>query len=173
MTYSYCPRCATPLLTGEIAGRERRYCPACAFIHYSNPLPVAVGLVRHAGGIVLIRRGVAPRLDYWALPSGFIEADETSEDGARRETREECGLDVALDELLGVTTFVAPPPGPNLLGLFYLGHAVGGVLAPGDDATAARVFPLDDLPGELAFASHAHYLRMLRDRLAAEPSGAA
>jgi 8-oxo-dGTP diphosphatase len=167
MAYRYCPQCATPLVTGEIAGLPRRYCPAsgCGFVHYVNPLPVACCLVQHEGGIVLIRRGVAPRLGYWALPSGFVEAHETTEEAARRETSEECGLDVAIGELLGVTTFVAPPPQPNAVGLFYLGRAIGGTLAAGDDTTAARIFALDALPEELAFASHGHYLGLLRARL--------
>lgn len=166
MIFTFCPRCATPLVTGEIAGMTRRYCPAagCGFIHYVNPLPVAVCLVQHGRGIVLIRRGVPPRAGYWALPSGYIEGHETSEEAAIRETREECGLDIVIEELLGVTTFVAPPPGPNALGLFYLAHAIGGTLGPGDDTTDARIFPLDALPPELAFASHARYLAILRER---------
>jgi ADP-ribose pyrophosphatase YjhB (NUDIX family) len=165
MTFTYCPRCATPLISGEIAGLARRYCPdpGCGFVHYVNPLPVAVCLVRHEGGIVLIRRGVPPRQGYWALPSGYIEGHETTEEAARRETREECGLEVVIDRLLGVSTFVAPPPGPNALGLFYLARAVGGTLAPGDDTTDARIFPLTALPTELAFASHAQYIARLQE----------
>jgi ADP-ribose pyrophosphatase YjhB (NUDIX family) len=166
MLYRYCPRCATPLAEGEVAGLVRRYCPApgCGFIHFVNPLPVACCLVEHAGGVVLIRRGVEPRLGYWALPAGYIEAHETTEEAARRETREECGLDVEIVELLGVATFIAPPPRPNGLGLFYLARAVGGTLGPGDDTTDARVFPLDALPPDLAFPSHAEFLARLRER---------
>ncbi len=152
MPYRYCLHCAAPLVACEIAGLSRRYGPAegCGFIHYINPLPVAVCLVQYRGGVVLIRRGVAPRLGYWALPSGFIEAHETREEAARRETREECGLEVEVGELLGIAMFVAPP-GLNALG-------------PGDDTTNARVFPLDALPDALAFASHGQYLAMLRAR---------
>lgn len=170
MTFRYCPRCATPLVPGEIAGLRRQYCPApgCDFIHFVNPLPVACCLVLHGGGVVLIRRGIEPRLGYWALPAGYIEAHETTEQAARRETREETGLEVELLELLGVHTFVARPPRPNGLGIFYLARATGGTLAPGDDATDARIFPLDGLPPDLAFPSHVHYLGVIRGRKGTE-----
>ena len=166
MEFRYCPRCATPLVTGEIAGLTRQYCPApgCGYIHFVNPLPVACSLVLHDGGIVLIRRGIEPRQGYWALPAGYIEGHETTEEAARREAHEETGLEIELLELLGVHTFVARPPRPNGLGIFYLARAIGGALAPGDDAIDARVFPLDTLPAEMAFPSHVHYLGLLRER---------
>ncbi|MGN6810967.1 MAG: NUDIX domain-containing protein [Thermomicrobiales bacterium] len=155
MNFRFCPRCATPLVTGEIAGRQRQYCPhpGCGFVYYQNPLPIAGCVVEHDGGIVLIRRGVEPRAGSWALPAGYVEADETVEDAARRETREECDLAVTLLELLGVYSFVPPPPRPSGIGLYYLARATSGLLAPGDDATDARVFQCNDLP-ELAFSSH-------------------
>ena len=156
MSFRFCPRCATPLVEGAVAGRTRRYCPAptCGFIHFRNPLPVAGCLVADPGGIVLIRRAVEPRRGQWALPAGYVEEDETPEEAARRETREECGLEVEPIELLGVYSFFDRRDGRSGLGLFYLARPAGGVLAPGDDALDARVFPLDALPADLAFPSH-------------------
>jgi ADP-ribose pyrophosphatase YjhB (NUDIX family) len=153
--FRFCPRCATPLADGDIDGRTRQYCPACGFVHYRNPLPVAGCVVALDGGVVLIRRGGEPRRGYWALPAGYVECDETVEEAARRETREECGLDVELLGLLGVYSFVHPTEPRAGVGLYYLARRVGGRLAPGDDAVEARVFVPTEIPGELAFSSHA------------------
>ncbi len=160
MNFRFCPRCATPLVEGAVAGRTRQYCPApdCHFVHFRNPLPVAGCLVADPGGIVLIRRAVEPRRGYWALPAGYVEEDETPEEAARRETREECGLEVELHGLLGVYSFFERRGNRSGLGLFYLARPVGGVLVPGDDALDARLFPLDTLPVELAFPSHAQVI---------------
>jgi ADP-ribose pyrophosphatase YjhB (NUDIX family) len=165
LNFRFCPRCATTLVTGEIAGRQRLYCPhpGCGFVNYRNPLPIAGCVVLHEDGIVLVRRGVEPRVGFWALPAGYVEADETVEDAARRETREECGLEVALLELLGVYSFVPPPPRPSGIGLYYLARATGGTLAPGDDATDAHIFPPAELP-ELAFSLHAQAIATWRKR---------
>lgn len=154
MNFRFCPLCAQPLRIGEIDGRQRQFCPACGYVHYRNPAPVAGCLVVAETGIVLIQRGIAPRRGYWALPAGYVEEGETVEEAARRETREECGLEVAPLELLGVYSFVAPHGAGSLIGLYYLARPVGGVLAAGDDAADARLFPFDALPEELAFPRH-------------------
>lgn len=154
MSLRFCPLCATPLVTGGVAGRTRQYCPACAFVDYRNPRPVSGCLVVADDRIVLVRRAVAPRLGFWALPAGYVEDRESPEAAARRETREECGLDVELDELLGVYTVLPPLPEPSLIALYYLARPVGGTLAAGDDAADARFFPLTALPSELAFPRH-------------------
>ena len=43
-SYSFCPICAEKLDTAMIDGRERMFCPSCRFVHYVNPLPVAVAV---------------------------------------------------------------------------------------------------------------------------------
>jgi len=54
--YSYCPLCAAPLQRGDIEGRERKYCPACGFIDYKNPLPVALAVPVKGKKFLLIKR---------------------------------------------------------------------------------------------------------------------
>ncbi|MDG2479688.1 MAG: NUDIX hydrolase [Alphaproteobacteria bacterium] len=82
--------------------RERLVCNDCGFVHYSNP-KVVVGSVAHwEGGVLLCRRAIEPRTGYWTLPAGFMEEGETTEQGARREAREETGAELEFDHLLGV-----------------------------------------------------------------------
>jgi 8-oxo-dGTP diphosphatase len=156
--------------TAQVAGRMREICPACGFILYRNPVPGAGVLVEMetspggASGVVLIQRGQPPFVGWWALPSGYIEADESVEQAAMRECQEETGLDVELLELFGVYSF---PEGPVQSGIviFYRARPVGGKLRAGDDAQDVGVFPPDALPEKLAFRTHREVLaRWARSR---------
>ncbi len=151
-TPTYCPNCGAALTRAEAAGRERPVCRECGFVYYQNPVPAVGLLIEMEGGLVLIRRGHPPHADRWALPSGFIEADESVEEAAIREGREETGLDVALNEMVGVFSFPDGPPTSGII-VFYRARPVGGELRGGDDAAEARVFAPDDLP-ELPFRTH-------------------
>ena len=50
------------------------------------------------GRILLCRRAIEPRYGFWTLPAGFLENDETTEQGAERETREEAGAKIRSEE---------------------------------------------------------------------------
>jgi 8-oxo-dGTP diphosphatase len=150
--------------TAEVGGHVREVCPACGFILYRNPVPGTGVLVEMEAGIVLVQRGQPPFVGWWALPSGYIEADESVEQAAVRECKEETGLDVELVELFGVGSF---PEGAQQSGIviFYRARPVGGELRAGDDAQDAAVFAPDALPKKLAFRTHREVLaRWARSR---------
>jgi 8-oxo-dGTP diphosphatase len=100
------------------------------------------------GAIVLVRRRHPP--PGWALPGGFIEAGESAAAAARRELREETGLEVELTELFHVYSDPARDPRGPTLGVVFLGRARGTPVG-GDDAAEAGTFALDALPAPLAF----------------------
>jgi len=150
--------------TADVGGRVREVCPTCGFILYRNPVPGAGVLVEMERGIVLVQRGQPPFVGWWALPAGYIEADESVEQAAVRECKEETGLDVELLELFGVYSF---PEGPVQSGIiiFYRARPVGGDLRAGDDAQDVGVFPPDGLPEPLAFRTHREVIaRWVRSR---------
>jgi len=150
--------------TADVGGRAREVCPTCGFILYRNPVPGAGVLVEMERGIVLVQRGQPPFVGWWALPAGYIEADESVEQAAVRECKEETGLDVELLELFGVYSF---PEGPVQSGIiiFYRARPVGGDLQAGDDAQDVGVFPPDGLPEPLAFRTHREVIaRWVRSR---------
>jgi len=102
-SYQFCPLCGKPLEQGDIDGRERMFCPSCAWVHYVNPLPVALAYtINRDGNLLLVRRGQEPALNEWALPGGFIEAGEEPHEGCLRELREETSLSGTIDSLIGV-----------------------------------------------------------------------
>jgi 8-oxo-dGTP diphosphatase len=163
----------------EIGGRPREVCPVCEFVLFRNPVPGVGVLVEMASslgrgnGLVLIRRGQPPFVGRWALPAGFIEEDESVEQAAVRECKEETGLDVELEELWGVYSF---PEGPVQSGIiiFYRARPVGGNLRAGDDAQDVAVFSPNDLPEDVAFRTHREVLarwvqRQLEEKSAPPP----
>jgi len=86
--------------------------------------------------IVLIERKGPPAGH--ALPGGFMDIGETVEDAARREVREETGLDVRLTRLLGVYSDPARDPRGHTVSIVFVGTATG-VPRAGDDAGAVLV----------------------------------
>ncbi|MCL5994537.1 MAG: bifunctional NUDIX hydrolase family protein/GNAT family N-acetyltransferase [Chloroflexi bacterium] len=134
-------------------GRSRWQCPACGYVQYENPVPGVGILIEYEGQLVLVQRDRPPREGEWALPSGFIEADESVEDAAVREAHEETGLKIELLELFGVYSFPEGPPRSGLI-IFYRAHPLNITeLHAGDDARAVRLFTPDEFP-PICFRTH-------------------
>lgn len=124
---------------------------------YEYPRPaVSVDVVvirRPATGpeVLLIQRGREPFAGHWALPGGFLDMQETLEESARRELREETGLEI--DELQAVGPFSAverDPRGRVISFVFAANFGGEQLIVAGDDARNAAWQPLGHLP-PLAF----------------------
>jgi 8-oxo-dGTP diphosphatase len=116
--------------------------------------------------VLLIKRKSDPFAGSWALPGGYVEEQEPLRDAARRELKEETGLDgIELEQL---HTFGDPGRDPRgwTVSVVYLALVSAELLKPiaGDDAAAVDWFPLD-VPPPLAF-DHADILARVRHRLA-------
>ncbi len=145
----------------QLDDRVRPVCDRCGFVAYRNPAPAAGVVVVESGRVLLVQRKFDPRSGMWTLPAGFVEYDEHVAECAVRETREETGLDVKLDGLFGAYMAMDDPRVRVVL-VLYRAHRTGGELQPGDDAAAARFFPLDATPPEIAFKAHVQALEDLR-----------
>ena len=75
-----------------------------------TPLLAADAVILFREGIVLIRRENPPFQGCYALPGGFVEMGERVEEAAKREAREETGLDIDLLEMVGVYSDPARDP---------------------------------------------------------------
>lgn len=86
-------------------------CDRCGWRWHANPRPAAAVLLERtdpAGpSLLLLRRAVEPGLGGWDLPAGYLDPGESFEQAARREAREESGIEVELVELAGV--YHSPP----------------------------------------------------------------
>jgi 8-oxo-dGTP diphosphatase len=132
--------------------------------------PVAVDCVLFGAAdtsleVLLIRRGVAPFADAWALPGGLVLPEETLEQAVLRELQEETA--VRPDFLEQLYTFGAPGRDPRgrVVSVAYLGLVRPERYPPAGatDAAEARWWPVSQLP-PLAF-DHAQIIDVGRTRL--------
>ena len=151
---NYCQRCGEGLSETQIEGRTRPHCPACGYVVYLDPKVAAVVLVHQDGKLLLVKRGVEPAMGEWAFPSGYVDRGEVVEDAARREVKEETGLDVELDGFVGMYSLAGNP----VVLAVYSGKVSGGELRAGHDADDAAWVDLDNLP-DLPFPNDAQILQ--------------
>jgi 8-oxo-dGTP diphosphatase len=126
-----------------------------------------------AMNVLLVRRRYEPYERYWALPGGLLEPDETLEEAAERELREETGVTDTYMEQLATFSEVDRDPRGRVISCCYLALVDGGRvrLRPGSDAREAAWRPLEQLLREtgegtvLAF-DHDRILGYARQRLA-------
>jgi ADP-ribose pyrophosphatase YjhB (NUDIX family) len=162
--YRFCPGCGARLVERLLEGRGLPACPACEFVAWPDPkVAVAVVVEDEEGRLLAIRRGIAPGLGQWALPGGYLDADETPADGARRECLEETNCLVEIERLACIHHVMTSEGG--LLVLAYGGPFVGGTPAPTEEAPELGWFGSDELP-ELAFSSHRMAVRAWRSGVA-------
>jgi len=123
--------------------------------------------------VLLVERGMAPYKGRWAFPGGFLNMDESAEEGALRELKEETGLEGAY--IRQFYTFSAPQRDPRerVITIAYYALVRMQEVKGGDDASDARWFALDEVP-PLAF-DHDQILRKaektLRQQIHFEPVG--
>lgn len=110
---------------------------------------VGVGAVVFRGSeVLLIKRGRPPFLGKWSIPGGGLEFGERLEDCARREVREETGVEVEIGRLIGVFEALPGDQGAafasHVVLVDYLADWRSGEPMAGDDAADARFFPIEE-----------------------------
>ncbi len=86
------------------------------------------------GSVVLAKRKSEPYKGEWGLPGGKMESGETIEAAAIREAKEETGLTIALDHVIGVYSDPDRDPRGRYVSVAFLAHPVSGVMEAGSDA---------------------------------------
>lgn len=101
--------------------------------------------------VLLIQRGNEPYKGCWAFPGGFMNMEETAEECAVRELKEETGLTVNRIRQIGAYSKVDRDPRGRTVSIAYLAIVDAPTAVSGmDDAAKAAWFPLSSLP-DLAF----------------------
>lgn len=113
--------------------------------------------------VLLVERGIEPFKGRWAFPGGFMNMGETVMECARRELREETGLENAFIEELATFSDVDRDPRGRVISIAHYALVKISEVKGGDDAADARWFDIDDVP-QLAF-DHDRILRVARARL--------
>jgi ADP-ribose pyrophosphatase YjhB (NUDIX family) len=146
MTYPLSPDFIRTVPDGDT--HERSVCGHCGFVNYQNPKIVVGSIVRHEGMILMCRRAIEPRRGYWTIPAGFLELNETPEDGARREAMEEACASLRIESLLAVYSV----PRLSQVQIIYRASLAEPAYAAGEESLEVGLFDWNAIPwGDLAF----------------------
>ena len=159
--FRFCPVCGSALESRALKAGEpmRLVCisHAFGFVFYLDP-KLAVGTIIRMPDerIVLARRAIEPGFGRWVFPGGYVDRGEEVRTAAIREAREEAGIDIRLDGLVGIYSY----PGTAAVIIVYLATWTNGELVIDDESSEIRTFHDDELPwDDLAFSSTRDSLR--------------
>ena len=162
----FCPNCGQPVDIRIPQGDNlpRHVCPACDAIHYHNPKIVVGCVPEHEGRILLCRRAIEPRLGYWTVPAGFMENDETMQQGAARESWEEALARVDIGSPLAIVHVLHA----HQVHVMFRARLAGPEYGVGAESLEVALCRPEDIPWkDIAFPSVTYSLeRYLEDRAA-------
>lgn len=146
----YCSQCGSPVDLRVPAGDNvlRHVCGQCGEIHYLNPKVVVGCVPQWQDRILLCRRAIEPRYGLWTLPAGFLENNETTIEGAARETLEEASAQVRIANLYALFNL----PHINQVYVMFLAELVAPEFGPGTESLEVALYEEKDVPwNEIAF----------------------
>lgn len=150
--FKFCPSCGASVDYRIPDGddKPRAVCSSCGTVHYQNPHTVVGVVAFWQDKVLLCRRGIAPRSGFWALPAGYLELGETTEEGAKREAWEEAGAELELTRLLALYNLAHL----SQVQILYLAELKHPNVAAGPESLEIGLFDFDEIPwSELAFPS--------------------
>ena len=162
--FRYCPMCRSTLGSKVRGGRPRPQCPQCGFVQYRNPVAGVAVICAGEEGVLMGRRAKGQtREGQWCIPCGYVEWGEDIRDAARRELREETGLEIEVGPVYDVHSNFHDPNSLTV-GVWFLGKVIGGAMNAADDVDLIDFFPPHHPPEPLAFPTD----KLVLDRLAKE-----
>ncbi|MGA1741976.1 MAG: NUDIX hydrolase [Pseudohongiellaceae bacterium] len=141
---NFCNLCGEELVLTipENDDRERYVCTDCGHIHYQNPRIIVCTVPVHEDKVLLCKRAIEPRYGLWTLPGGFMENDETTHEGALRETLEEACARVELMDIYSLYNL----PHINQVHLFFRAKLLDLNFAAGTESLDVKLFTEDEIP---------------------------
>lgn len=155
---SFCLQCGyeayLEIPTGD--QKHRLVCRQCGYIHYENPKVICGALALWDNKVLLCKRAIEPRYGFWTLPAGFMELNETMEQGAARETMEEAEAEVEIKQLYCMYNI----PRIGQIYVLFKGDLIDGKYGAGEESLECGLFNEEDIPwDQIAFPSVERTLR--------------
>ena len=148
--FQYCPVCGSSRFI--VNNFKSKHCEACGFTYYANPCSATAAFILNERGELLVaRRGKEPAKGTLDLPGGFVDMDETVEQGMLREIKEETNLDIdRLDYLFSIPNhYLYSGMLIHTIDMFYEVHVSNDVHPKADDDAAELMWmPLSQVRPE-------------------------
>lgn len=135
---------------GKPAGddQERAICDHCSHVAYDNPKIVVGSVILHEGKVLLCRRAIEPRKGFWTVPAGYMELNETPQEGAKREALEEANASLLLGDLLAIYTVKHL----SQVQMIYQATFLKLGYSAGPESLEVKLFGFDEIPwAQIAF----------------------
>ena len=153
MTIKFCSQCGSGQIERRIPSgddREREICGNCGHIHYVNPKIVVGSIPVWGEQILLCKRAIEPRYGKWTLPAGFMEEGESLAEGAMRETLEEAGARITIEQLYASYSL----PAISQVYVLFLAKLDDLDFSAGTESLEVALFHEHEIPwDELAFVT--------------------
>ncbi len=159
---NFCISCGYRLIiTTDRENKIRPVCKHCGWVYYKNPIPASCTIILNKNKeVLLIKRKFAPQKGKWALPSGYIEINQSPSQAAIQETIEETNLYCRIDKFLGYHVGYSPIY-TSIISFGFLMCNIKGSPKAGDDAIDIKYEKIDSCD-YVAFASHRHFIKIVK-----------
>ncbi len=157
-TMKFCSNCGGPLAIRIPDGDNapRHVCDRCNAVHYLNPKLIVGCIPEWEGKVLLCRRAIEPRHGLWTVPAGFMEMNETTTNGALRETLEEANARVEIEQLYALYSL----PHIGQVYMLFRARLLDLNFSAGQETLEARLFGESEVPwDEIAFVTVRNTLR--------------
>ena len=147
---NFCNECGHKLISKIPQGdnRPRFCCEECNAIHYKNPKIITGTVTYKENQVLLCKRAINPRYGLWTLPAGFLENNETIEEGSLRETKEETNANVKIKSLYAIFNI----PQISQIYMLYLADLGEENFGATSESLEVKLFSENKIPWEeLAF----------------------
>jgi 8-oxo-dGTP diphosphatase len=115
----------------------------------TGPVCAVGAIVIDKGAILLVKRDREPAKGQWSLPGGRVERGESLREAVVREVREETGIDVDVDGLIGIAERIVRDDDGDIefhyVILDYIATSRSAAVKAGDDVSDARWVPVGEM----------------------------
>lgn len=150
--YKYCPLCG-----GSVTGEKNiRKCSKCNKTRFINPTPATGAIIIKDRKFLLTKRAFEPEIGTWDIPGGFLEPDETFENGITREIHEELGVSTIRIKYFNsaVDHYIYDGIDDSIVVINFLVCLDSYDFKPSDDISEAKFFSIEEMPfREIKFPS--------------------
>ena len=163
--FPFCPHCGKRFQLKACDYVKELVCLSCGYTMWLNSKPTAsCFLINERKEVLLSKRAIMPLQGWWDVPGGFLELGETPECGAKREIKEELGVQlrhITMLPCIYIGTYETMPIQLTLNTYFVSHISSRTTLEPQDDVSEVSWFPIHALPKKIALENNKKALRLL------------
>ena len=160
----FCSLCGKQSLVYKVPQNDthqRIVCESCGNITYQNPKIVVGSVCTYKDKILLCKRAIDPQKGLWTLPAGYLELEETVEEGAIREAYEEAYAEIELISLLSIYSLRHI----SQIQVIFESRLKRQTIKPGIESLEVKLFGWKGIPWDkLAFESVKWALNSFKER---------